>query len=119
MARIEIVPVRAPDGEVTYHALADDKRSQGRTDGEALDALRSQLAGAEGTTLVIVQSFRADRFFDAGQQELLAGLMARWRRARDTGEELSPEAQSELDGLIEEEVRASARRTAALLQDLG
>jgi hypothetical protein len=123
MARIEILPVRAPDGEVTYHALAGDMRSQGRTAGEALDALRSQLSGAESTTLVIVQGFAPDRFFDAGQQERLAELMARWRRARDSGEDsgedLPAEEQLELDDLIEEEVRASARRTAALLQDLG
>ena len=119
MAHIEILPVRAADGEVTYHALAGDKRSRGRTAGEALDALRSQLSEAEGTTLVVVQGLSPDRFFDARQQQRLAELMARWRDARDGGRDLPAEEQSELDALIEEEVRASARRTAALLDDPG
>jgi hypothetical protein len=119
MATIEILPVRAADGEVTYHALVGDKRSEGRTAGEALDALRAQLSGAEETTVVILQGFSPDRFFDAAQQERLAELMARWRQARDAGGELPPQEQAELDALIQAEVEASARRTAALLEDLG
>ena len=68
---------------------------------------------------MIVQSFSPDRFFGAEQQARLAELMARWRRARDTGAELPAEEQAELDALIDEEIRASARRTAALLADRG
>ncbi len=44
--------------------------------------------------------------------------MARWRAARDTGISLSPEEQAELDQLVEAEVEASSRRTAAILRDL-
>ena len=119
MTTAEIVPVRSPGGGVTYHAIAGDRRAHGRTVGEALDALTPQLPETDSTILVIVQRFRPDQFFDGRQQRRLAELMERWRQARDTGGELAPHEQSELDSLIEEEVRASARRTAALLQDLG
>jgi hypothetical protein len=119
MMKVDIVPVQASDGEVTYRALAGDKQSQGRTAGEALDALRSQLPGPQETTLVIVQSFSPDRFFDARQQQRLEELMTRWREARDSGGELPADEATELNTLIQEEVRASSRRTAALLEELG
>jgi len=67
---------------------------------------------------VIVQNLRPDRFFDADQQQRLAELMARWRAARDAGTSLPTTEQAELDALIEEELRGSAKRTAALLHEL-
>ena len=83
-----------------------------------MDALAAQLPEAEVGTLVIVQNMRPDRFFDADQQRRLAELMARWRAARDAGPPLPAAEQAELDGFIEEEVRAPAKRTAALLHEL-
>ncbi len=68
--------------------------------------------------LVIVQPQQPDQFFTAGQQARLQGLMARWRIARDGGPALPPAEQSELERLIEEEVRASGERTAAWLKKL-
>ena len=90
----------------------------GNTAGQALDALAAQLPEAEVGTLVIVQNMRPDRFFDVDQQRRLTELMARWRAARDAGTPLPPAEQAELDALVEEEVRASAKRTAALLHEL-
>jgi len=55
MTTITILPEKAG----SYRALAGDKESTGRTAGEALDALTSQLADDEGGTLVIVQIGRA------------------------------------------------------------
>jgi hypothetical protein len=49
---ITITPERAD----TYRACAGDKESTGRTAGEALDALTSQLTDDETGTLVIVQN---------------------------------------------------------------
>ena len=118
MTRVAIVPVPTSAGTVSYHAVAGDKQSHGSTAGEALDALTRQLADDEAETLVIVQSFRPDRYFTAEQRDRLAELMARWRAARDAGETLPEAEQSELQSLIDEEVRASARRTAALLDEL-
>jgi hypothetical protein len=119
MATIEIMPIPSPDGGVTYQAVAGDHTSQGKTAGEALDALTMQLPESGGTTLVIVQRFQTDQFFDERQQQRLAELMDRWREARDSGGELPAQEQLELEDLIDEEVRASGRRTAALLHDSG
>jgi hypothetical protein len=98
--------------------VAGDKLSQGKTPGEALDALTVQLSEEETSTLIIVQNLRPNRFFDAGQQRRLAELMNRWRIARDKEESLPADEQSELEALIEAELRASADRTAALADEL-
>ncbi len=118
MTKVAIVSIPTAAGEIAYHAMAGDKQSHGKTAGEALDALTAQLSEDEAGTLVIVQHFRPDRFFAADQQRRLAELMARWRVARDAGATLPADEQAELDALVEEEVRASAKRTAALLHDL-
>jgi hypothetical protein len=112
------LPIRTEEGKVSYHAVAGDKLSQGKTPGEALDALTVQLSEEETSTLVIVQNLRPDRFFNAEQQQRLADLMNRWRIARDKGESLTSDEQSELEALVEAELRASADRTAALAHEL-
>ena len=56
-----------------------------------------------------------DQFFDDAQRRRLGELIRRWRAARDSGKELPPAEHAELDALIEEELRASARRAAAWL----
>jgi hypothetical protein len=117
MARVEILPVPDAAGVIVYAAVSGEKESRGRTPGEALDALMSQLSG-DSAILVIVQDMAPDRYFNAEQQRRLRELMARWREARDAGRDLPAPEQSELDALIESEVRASGRRTAALLDDL-
>ena len=109
MTTITILPEKAD----SYRALAGDKESTGRTAGEALDALTSQLADNEGGTLVIVQNRKADQFFNAAQQERLAELM----RLREAGS-ASPEEEKELEGLIEAELDGARRRAEALLNEL-
>jgi hypothetical protein len=84
-----------------------------------LDALTAQLSADEASTLVIVQSLRPDHFFTAAQQQRLATLMARWRTARDQGGTLPVDEQTELEALVEAELRASAARAAALADALG
>lgn len=118
MTKVAILPVATATGHIVYHATAGDKQSHGKTAGEALDALTTQLQEEDAGTLVIVQNFRPDCFFDADQQRRLAELMARWRAARDTGISLPTTEQAELDALIEVEVRASTKRTVALLHEL-
>ncbi|MGH7127094.1 MAG: hypothetical protein ACREJB_13340 [Planctomycetaceae bacterium] len=103
---------------MTYRAVAGDKQSVGRTAGEALDGLATQLPEDEAGALVILLTLRPDRFFSAEQQQRLAELMQRWREARDQGRPLPTEEQAELDALVEAETRASADRAAALLQEL-
>src|SRR3990170_4162829 len=118
MSKVAILPVLTAAGSVAYHAAGGKKLSQGKTAGEALDALTAQLEADEAGTLVIVQGLQPDAYFSADQSRRLGELMSRWRAARDAGAALPAAEQTELDGLIEEEVRASARRTAALLDNL-
>jgi hypothetical protein len=119
MTTISIMPESTTAGDRTYRAVAGQVQSVGKTPGEALDALTSQLSEAETSTLVVVQSLRPDRFFTAEQQQRLAELMQRWRAARDTGRALPPDEQAELDALVEAELRGAAARTAALLGQQG
>jgi len=118
MTKVAILPVPTERGGIFYRALAGDKRSQGKTAGEALDALTLQLSDDKAGTLVIVQNQRPDCFFDAVRQQRLAELMKHWRLARDRGETLPAREQSELEELVETELRASADRTDALTNDL-
>ncbi|MEO0374151.1 MAG: hypothetical protein AAF329_05875 [Cyanobacteria bacterium P01_A01_bin.17] len=118
MTRVEILPIPSQTGEASYRAIAGDQRTEGRTVGEALDALTRQLDKDEDSTLIIVQSQRPDRFFSAEQKHRLAELMEKWRSARDQGTQLSVQEQSELDALVETELRASAERAASLVDEL-
>lgn len=118
MTTVAILPVPTEKG-VSYQGTAGDKRSLGRTLGEALDAIMPQLPDAEAGLLVVVQSLRPDQFFDAFQQRRLGELMAFWRQARDTGVTFPAAEQSELDALIEAELYASASRTARLADEAG
>lgn len=102
-----------PEKDNSYRAVAGDKESTGRTAGEALDALTSQLEDEESGTLVIVQNRKADQFFSAAQQERLAELM-RLRRAGN----LSMEEESELESLIEAELDGARLRAEELLNEL-
>lgn len=110
MTTITILPEKAD----SYRALAGDKESTGRTAGEALDALTSQLADDEGGTLVVVQNHKADEFFSAAQQERLTELM-QLRQART----LSSEEERELENLVEAELGGARRRAEATLPSPG
>jgi hypothetical protein len=79
---------------------------------------RTKLGELNGTTLIIVQSTKPDELFTAEQCQRLSTLMGRWREARDAGKELPPEEQSELQTLIEAEVRAAGARAAKLVHPL-
>jgi hypothetical protein len=119
MTKVAILPIPTEQGALSYRAIAGEKHAQGKTAGEALDALTAQLSADEASTLVIVQSLRPDRFFTAAQQERLAALMGRWRTARDQGATLPADEHTELEALIEAELHASAARAAALADALG
>ena len=47
MATVSILPISDPKGEKLYRALAGDKHSEGKTAGQALDALTAQLGEIE------------------------------------------------------------------------
>lgn len=60
MATISIVPISDVKGQKFYRALADDKHSEGKTAGQALDALTAQLGEVDFNAIVIIQSVRPD-----------------------------------------------------------
>lgn len=109
MTTITILPEKAN----SYRAVTGDKESTGRTAGEALDALTSQLTEDESGTLVIVQNRKADRFFNATQQARLNELIGR----REVGM-LSPAEGRELEELVEAEINGARERAAALLSQI-
>jgi hypothetical protein len=117
MTTIAIVPEYIGNG-TTWRALAGEKESTGKTAGEALDALTTQLSEDEISTLVIVQRLRPDRFFTAEQRQRLGTLMERWRAKRD-GKDIMPAAErAELEVLVEAELEGATRRAEAVLDEL-
>ena len=118
MTKVMILPVALTTGQTSYLAVAGDKQSIGKTAGEALDALTTQLDDEQTSTLVILQNMRPDVFFSAEQQQNLAALMAEWRTARDGGDSLSNDKQLELEALVDAELLASAARTKQMLSEL-
>jgi hypothetical protein len=113
------VPVSTAPDEFSYCAMAGAKHAQGKTAGEALDALTAQFPPDETSAFVVVQSLRADRYFTAEQQQRLGTLMAGWQTAQSQRQAFPPDQQRELESLIEAELSASAARTAALADAVG
>ncbi len=118
MTKVAISPVQTEDGHVSFNAIAGNKHTNGRTVGEALDALNEQLDDNERGTLIIIQNYRPDNFFGIEQQERLGSLMEQWRSARNSGNEFPSKKQEELDSLVELELMASAKRAKKLSNEL-
>lgn len=118
MTKVAILPISNEQGAISYCAVAGDKQTQGKTAGEALDAMAAQLTDDDDNTVVVIQRHKPDRFFNANQQKRLAELMENWRQARDKGEVLASDVQAELKALVEAEFRASMNRAAALADEL-
>lgn len=118
MTRVTILPVPTTSGKPSYFAVAGNKQSFGNSAGEALDALTEQLEEEQGGTLVIVRHWQPDAFFGMVEQQQLEALMVRWREARAQNQALPAAGQSDLEQLIEAELRASAVRTETLLSEL-
>jgi len=118
MTKVALFEEATSPGETAFRAVTAHNQAVGRTAGEALDALTSQLPREEGDSLIIVRNLGPDRFFTAEQRQRLEQLMAEWRSARDAGNSLRPDEQSELEHLIDAELRAATERAAELLREL-
>jgi len=116
MTTVSILPISSLNGEKSYRAIAGDKEWIGKTAGQALDGLTTQMGTTEFSALLIIQSFLPDAFFSAEQQRRLSELMTRWRTARDRGEIFPAEQQAELDTLVDIELKAATDRTITLMQ---
>jgi hypothetical protein len=118
MTKVAIYRDNGGAEEAAFRALSGSSQAMGRTPGEALDALATQLRDEETDTLIIVRNLSPDRFFTAEERQRLEQLMARWRATRDGGTPLSTEDQAELKDLVDAEVVAATERAAALLGEL-
>ncbi len=117
MTKVALLSVHANADELPFRAVSARKQAVGRTAGEALDALATQLSAEDANTLIIVRSLVPDRFFTAEQRQRLRELMDGWRLARDEGKTLPPSDQRELESLIDSEVRAATERAAAAIEE--
>ena len=72
MTTVSILPVPAEEGGTVYRVLSGQRRSSGKTPGEALDAILSQ---DDSATVVVVKQSGSDRFFAAEQHARLEDLM--------------------------------------------
>jgi hypothetical protein len=116
MSPISIFPEPQSANGSKFRAMSGQHQGVGKTAGEALDALTSQLNGSVLGPLLVIPQSNPDRFFTAAQQTRLAELMGAWRFARDRGTHLSAEEQSELEQLTAEELQAAKDRASALLK---
>ena len=98
-----------------FRAVSGEKESFGKTVGEAVDSLTSQLEN-DDETLYVVQRFSPDEFFTAEQQKRLSELMDKLHAAQEGRQEFSPEEKAELEKLIEAELEGSARRAEKIAQ---
>lgn len=99
-----------------FRAVSGEKESFGKTIGEAVDSLASQLENANDETLYIVQRFSPDEFFTATQQNRLSELMHKLHDAQEGKQEFSIEEKAELEKLIEAELEGSGRRAERMAQ---
>ena len=118
MQTILIETIANPNGDLVYRAAMGDRQSTGKTAGAALDALTVQIGSQEIKGFFLFQNYQLDQFFTAQQQQRLTELMLMWRAAQDLGDLLPPEQQSELDGLIEAELHATAERAKSILAQI-
>ena len=116
MSAITIVPSQA--SRKVFDATYGNHKAQGRTAGEALDALTAMLGEDTGTTIVVLQSQKPDIYFTADQQTRLKTLMARFHEEQAGRDKLSVAEHTELKQLIEAELEAAEKRSQALLDAL-
>lgn len=116
MTTIQILKEPRLSGRLGYRAIYEGQQADGATPGAALDALQASLPSDAGT-LVILQTFKPDHFFGPDRQARLTELMTALQTARQAGEEaLPPPDMTELEALVAEELRATARRAQMIHQ---
>ena len=117
MRTIVITP---PDGvSKKFRAVIGEKEFFGRTPGEALDALTSDVEGGESESVYVLQRCQPDEFFNAQQLQRLAQLMEKLHEAEAGNKQLSTDERTELEQLIDEELEASGKRAERMALELG
>lgn len=117
MTKVAISHASADPELMPYRAVSGRNQAMGRTAGEALDALASQLPREAAETLVIVRNMSADRFFNAEQRSRLEELMALRRKALAGNTRLTEREEEELEQLVDAELRGATERATALFHE--
>jgi hypothetical protein len=118
MTKVAVYHESTDPESMLYRAVAGRNQAMGRTAGEALDALASQLPREATDTLVIVRNLSPDRFFNAEQRSRLEELMALRREAIAGNSPMTAQEEAELKLLVDAKVRAATERARALFLDL-
>jgi hypothetical protein len=118
MKTISIKTVTTTNGERLYQAILGTQLSTGITAGEALDDLTAKMENQEINGFLFLQVNEPDQFFTATQQERLAELKSLWQVARDQGNTLPIEQQTELDDLMVLEMDAVIGRSKEMMNQL-
>jgi hypothetical protein len=118
MTKVTITADHPNSPDTTFRASALQRESVGRSPGAALDALTAQLDEKRAGTLIVVQNLHGDEFFTEAQQQRMEELLVKWRAARQAGNALASEDQSELEALVDAELDGSAQRAAAMVREL-
>jgi hypothetical protein len=118
MTRVSVYHEEMDPGSMPYRAVSGRSQAMGRTAGEALDALASQLPQEAAETLVIVRNMKPDRYFSAEQCRRLGSLMASRNAAIAGSSRLTMAEEAELEHLVDAEVQAATERARALFHDL-
>lgn len=116
MSTVSVASEANGSATTIYRARARGKEAYGDTVGQAIDRLPSDVAEGEGPLVVVVQSFRGDRFFTAEQQKRLIELREKANLAHESGGGLPQAEQAELDALIDAELRGATERSVEILR---
>ncbi len=118
MTRVAVYHESADPELMPYRAMSGRNQAMGRTAGEALDALSSQLPSKDAETLVIARNMSPDRFFSDEQRSRLEELTALRRKAIAATSRLTAHEEAELEQLVDAELRAATKRATVLFHDL-
>jgi hypothetical protein len=119
METITIISEDPASPSAAFRASSCGRESVGKTPGAALDALTDQMQPSETSTLIVIQNHKADVFFTASQQDRLQELLNIREKCELSGNAMVPSERSELESLIAQELDGTARRAAAMADELG
>lgn len=114
LTAIEIIKEFSENSQENYRAIYGKHQVVADTVGQALDALIEE-DKVPDESILVVQRFHTDEFFDAAQQKRLRELMARFNDSNDA-ERLSSDEMNELEKLIEAEYQGAIMRAESILE---
>lgn len=112
---IEIIKEFSENHQENYRAIYGKHQVVADTVGRALDALIEENKIPD-ESIVVVQRFHPDKFFDASQQKRLQELMVHFNDSSNTENRLSPDEMNELEKLVKAEHQGAIMRAESILK---